>query len=262
MKTQITANLTITDEGSEYGDQYQSTYSVEFFADGSPIGKVGDVNAAVEGWAMGGWLEPGAHANLDGSGLPLWGDSQPGGWSSVDGDGGCSGKPRVKTNNQYAHDDYSDPIIIFGGEGQLDIEISPEEIGEWEDLVQLADEFLDVEDPSEDLENLMEEREEKANAFRNKLIEALEDALERVLDGSHHPKEPDAEEIFENISEIYDLPELPIRIGDYMGAGKVLAYKQGDRYYSIYHPDEKDVRRVLYFLEEEVTNFLVEKILE
>ena len=238
MNTNITATLEITDEGSEYGGQYQSTYTVRLFADGKQIGKNGDVIADAEGWAIGAWLAPGAHQDIDGSGLALWGDSQPGGWRTADGDGASTGIPRVTSDGAWVKSEPYDPIIVTGGEGCLDVQIIPDDIPEWKDA---CDNLKNNEDNDDNYQSLYD----TAYDVRQEVCGAIEEALEQVLDGSHHPCEPQIEDIFNELDEIRDLEDINIRVGNYLGCGPVLAWKSETVYYYEPHPTEHDIETAL-----------------
>lgn len=239
MNTNITATLEITDEGSEYGGQYQSAYIVRLFADGKQIGKNGDVIAGAEGWAIGAWLAPGAHQDIDGSGLELWGDSQPGGWRTADGDGANTGTPRVNSDGAWVKSEPYEPINIDSGEGCLDVQIIPDDIPEWKDA---CDNLKNNEDNDDNYQSLYD----TAYDVRQEVCDAIEEAIEQVLDGSHRPSEPNQEDVYNELTEITGRVDgIDIRVGNYLGCGPVLAWEIDNVYYYEPHPTEHDIETAL-----------------
>lgn len=245
METKITTELIVLNDGGDFGGQYQSQYVVKFFADGKQIGKNEDVLAGVEGWAMGAFLAPGAHQDIDGSGLALWGDSQPGGWRCADGDGAVSGKPQLQKETYWGKCHPFEPITIFGGAGFLDIEICPTDIPEWESICNRLHDYDTIEEESgyapEDYDTIYEQAEK----IRDEVRQALEDALESTLDGSHYPKLPSDEDMYDELEELDELEDLPIRSGNYLGCGPVVAWMRNGEYHAIPHPDEQEIRGII-----------------
>jgi hypothetical protein len=166
--------------------------------------RIGEWSATVGGWVICGWVQPGAHADLDGSGLALWGNSQPGGWSWCHGGGGASGRPRV--DDSYARD-VGEPIYIPGGEGMADAEISPDDVPAWRSAIER-------DDPDE------------AERIRVELAEAIQAGIDAALEDMDGPAEPDVDEVFENadVIESYagDLDGVRLDLAEYQGAGIVL----------------------------------------
>ena len=235
--TEITATLTVADSGSECGGQYQSTYEIQLFANGRPIGRVGDAPAPVSGWAIGAWLAPGAHQDIDGSGLAMWGDSQPGGWSTAHGDGVTTGCPRP----YIAHDSECwDPVTVCGGEGCDDIEINPEDVPEWAEAVATHRAALAVyEDSGDDADawESADSAEATAEEIRAAVCAAIEAAIEAVADEGF-PDEPEADDVWRYLHEHDGL-----WWGDYCGAGPVIAWRDadGDTHFA-WHPTADEIR--------------------
>lgn len=186
---------------------------------------IGDETHEIHGWRLVGWLAPGAHADLDGSGLGLWGDSQPGGWTWCHGDGQCSGRVRVVEPRAYVQPDHDEAIEITGGEGCGDIQIAPSEVQAWRDAIASDNEPL-------------------AEAIREALVERLTDAIDGAVDSIKSP-EPESSDIYYGLDEIDGLSEMPLRLGDYLGAGVVLAWRVRDGYYHAYWPDRRDIDQAL-----------------
>lgn len=187
-------------------------YIMEIVIDGHTV--------EANGWALLGWLAPGAHADLDGSGLEVWGDGQSGGWTQCDGDGREQGLPRAKTVQVYEAGRHiaMDSEIVIG-----DVTVTADDIHAWRTA-------LDAEDADPE-------------AIRDQIIEAINDAIEFC--GSPSFGEPDAKTIYDDLRHIDDLRDLPVRIDDWQGAGLVLAWRDGNKYEFAYWPNQDDVRRAV-----------------
>lgn len=226
LTTDITATLTVTDDGDQCGEQYQSAYEIALYADGRQIGRVGDVVAPVSGWAIGAWLAPGAHADINGSGLALWGDSQPGGWTTAHDDGATTGRPRV-ANGPYDSAEGGDPIIVMGGEGMLDIEIAPADIPEWSAAVAELDRLTaanEADPDDEAIEDAWDAADSATYEIRSAIAEAIEDAIDRVVyEGM--PAEPTADDV---LAQLNGEEQDGLEWGNYQGAGPVIAWRDAD----------------------------------
>jgi hypothetical protein len=175
-----------------------------------------------------GWLAPGADQDLDGSGLACWGDAQHGGWRSVAGDGVYPRRPVADTDG-----DPDDPIVVRDGVGGT-AEIAPDTVAVWRDAVEamhIAGE-AEVGDPDSDYEALYA----RAAEIRDEIAEAINDALDDY--DVPDVEEPASEEVWQDLPET-DWPG--IRLGDWQGAGLVLAWETPDGDEHRPHPDEDDV---------------------
>lgn len=236
---EVSAKVSHIDRPERLGDGCYCDYTVEL--------TVGDHTYELPGWAVCGWLRPGAHADLDGSGLANWGSSQPGGWTSCAGDGATNGKPRVDDSPA----EYGDPIPVGGVEGRDGVEIGPEVWPAWAEAVagaqraRQAEEaayaagMADMDEAAYDaLADAADAAEKAADILRDRLFAAIEEALP---DCPAIP-EPESNDVFEELRES-DVPG--VRMGDYLGAGLVLAWRDGEEYRSAYWPDEDDIRRAV-----------------
>jgi hypothetical protein len=199
---------------------------IRLYADGRQIGRVGDQVAAVEGWAIGAWLAPGAHQDILGSALALWGDSQPGGWSAAHGDGAVTGRPRVATG-PYDRAEAGDPIIVHGGEGMLDIEILPADIPEWSAAVAGLERVTaaNEKDPDDELMAIAWSATDRvASEIREAVAEAIGDAIDSVVDDGL-PEEPTADDV---LAYLCGQDQDGLEWGDYLGAGPVIAWRDAD----------------------------------
>jgi hypothetical protein len=171
-----------------------------------------DCEIDLTGFLTCGWLQPGAHADLDGSGLSCWGDAQQGGWRSVGGDGVNPRRPLVDTDEP---DEPDAAIVIVDGAGNT-VEITPAHVPVWRDAVAAGD--------------------DRAGEIRASLVEALADALSDY--DIPDVEEPASEDIFEDLSET-DWPG--IRLGNWQGAGLAIAWETSDGYEHRYWPADDDV---------------------
>lgn len=187
---------------------------------------VGERSLTVDGWVVCGWLAPGANCDLDGSGLANWGSSQRGGWAVCDGDGQMSGRPQADESGEY-----SDPISVGNSCGNH-VEVTPDMVPEWAAAVAIVD-SIDSEADEDGYESAIE----AAEAIRSEVVAAINDALR---DYDTDCPEPDAETIYDDLSEIDGLEAFPIRFGDFRGAGAVLAWKDGDEFQFDFHPSSVD----------------------
>lgn len=242
--TDITAKITVNDGGSECGGRYQSSYEIAIYADGRQIGRCGDQIVAVEGWAIGAWLRPGAHQDINGSGLDLWGSNQPGGWSTAHSDEATTGRPRV-ANGPYDRTGGGDPIVIMGGEGFLDIEVSPADIPEWAEAVAELERLTAANEADPDdgaTASALEAAEQSASEIRDAIAEAIEDAIDSVVDEGR-PEEPTAEDV---LCHLRGEDQDGLEWGDYLGAGPVIAWRDADGEAQLrWWPDEDDIREAI-----------------
>jgi len=200
-------------------------------------------------WALCGWIQPGASADLDGYGLAQWGSSQPGGWSCCDSDGAYTGR---YTLSHSPADGWDEPIRIEAPypDGE-DVEITPADLPEWQALIAQAEAATTARETASDQEEdeagltpcdhacaAEEAAEDAAQAYRDSLVEALGEALDEAEPIA--VPEPDAGDIWHDLDES-DVPG--IRVGDWRGAGWVIVWRDaaGD-FEHRYWPDESDVR--------------------
>jgi hypothetical protein len=181
--------------------------------------------APVEGWAIGAWLKPGAHEDIDGSALALSGHLQPGGWHTAHGDGGSTGRPSVD-HGPYDHDDGDAPIIVRGGEGMPDIKVIPADIPEWAAAVAELERLTTAFDADPDDESIA--ADDAATDIRAAICEAINDAIDAVVDEGR-PEEPDG-----------------LEWGEYRGAGPVIAWRDADGEAQFrWWPDADDIREAV-----------------
>lgn len=208
---------------------------------------VGEHTYQLDGWAVCGWLRPGAHADLDGSGLANWGSSQPGGWTSCGGDGATNGLPRVSLYDG----EYGDSVQVGDVEGREDAEIEPEAWPAWEEAIATARKARENEEAA--YESGLADRDEAAyaslcetanlaEAHAATLRDLLAEAITAALPASPNIPEPSAGDVYEELSES-DVPR--VRVGDYLGAGMVLAWLDGGEHRMTYWPDMDDMRRAV-----------------
>ena len=198
---------------------------------------VGAVVHDLDGWYLCGWLAPRAHADLDGSALALWGDAQSGGWTMCDGDGTHSGLVRI--DHEYACTDGDASISVLGGEGGRGAEIIPSDVPEWQALIVARDrcDRCESHDEWDRLNSL-------ACGLRGQLRTAIAAAIDRAV-GAMDVPEVDSEEIYDDLPDLDGLEDLPIRAGNWRGAGVVLAWCAGGEYDYTYWPGAGDVPRAL-----------------
>lgn len=228
----ISAKIGSIGDPERLGDNCYADYTVEL--------TIGDEILTVDGWALCGWLAPGAHADLDGSGLAVWGDAQHGGWTSCSGDGATNGLPRTS----LLPAEYDEPISVGGAEGRDNLEIGPEHWPVWEDAIRAtkAAEKAAADAEGEDTEDALLVAAGEAATYAAMLRDRLDTAIQDALPDSPDIPEPEAEEVWDAIAET-DVPG--VRLGDYAGAGLALAWRVGDTYEMIYWPDESDARRAV-----------------
>lgn len=190
--------------------------------------KIGEHELTVPAWCHCGWLAPGANADLDGSGLSLWGSSQPGGWRVVDGDGAYNGRVSVDSSTD---EDY-DSLIVVSATHLTSVDITPDMIPEWKAAIEAA---KLCEESAGDDDDSHKDAYDTALSIREDIINRLTEVLE---DYSYECPEPDAETLYDSLNEIEGLEGLPVRFGDYKGAGPVLAWTDGEDYDMDYHPSE------------------------
>jgi hypothetical protein len=61
-------------------------------------------------------------------------------------------------------------------------------------------------------------------------------------DYSYGCPEPDAETLYDSLDEIEGIEGMPVRFGNYKGAGPVLVWSDGEDYDFDYHPSETPSR--------------------
>ena len=189
---------------------------------------VGGKEYSLDGWVVCGWLRPGASTDHDGSGLTNWGDSQPGGWSFTDRDGNVGGRPRVDEGGNFA-----DAITIGTDDNGGQVSIGMTTVPAWYAAGALA---LRREEEAERLDtdaahDAASEAIEAAEAIREELVEAINEAIDAV---DVDCPEPTAEAIYQHLDrdgEIDGIGSLPIRHGDYLGAGQCIAWRDADGEY-------------------------------
>lgn len=234
MKTDIKTTISASAGSEDYRDDLDDGLYIDY-----QLGLVvGDKEYALTGWFVAGWLAPGAHADLDGSGLANWGDSQPGGWSVCRTDGQSNGAVRV----WGGEDSHDSPIRIESGEGGEDVEIRPEDIEEWQAAVDLVRTHED-DTEGDDYERAVAACEEIREQITQMLVSAIEAAIYCVETG-----EPDSEIIYDSpgMKEVDGMKDLPIRIGNWKGAGMVIVWQDDEgRYDHRYWPDDRDIERAI-----------------
>lgn len=236
---QVSARVTHIADPERLGDGCYCDYVVEL--------TIGEHTYQLNGWAVCGWLRPGAHADLDGSGLANWGSSQPGGWSSCSGDGATNGLPRVSLYDG----EYGDAIVVGDVEGRTGAEIEPETWAAWADAIAAARKAREAEESA--YEAGLEDTDEAAYDSLCEAADLTEQhaadlrwqfavAIEEALPGCPDIPEPSAEDVYAELSEC-DVPG--VRVGDYLGAGMVLAWLADGEHRMAYWPDQDDMRRAV-----------------
>ena len=226
LTTEISARVTGTDDWSEASPNYcAADYTVRL--------TIGDRHLDLTGWVIGGWIKPGASQDIDGSALDNWGNSQPGGWSVSDGNG-CAGG-RVVCEEAGPSDDYDSPVTIYSHSTDS---VDPQDVPEWHAACQRADDLIGADQEAE-----YDQAVEQAQAIRCAVIDAVTTALSAIR--SPAPEEPSAEDLYDDLGEIDGAEVLPVRLGNWRGAGVAMAWMADGEYRSTYWPDESDILRTV-----------------
>lgn len=189
--------------------------------------EVGRHTLYLRGSVVCGWLPPGSHQDHDLSALPLY---PAGGWSFCDSDGRNSG--RVVVQNEG--DSYDSPIEI-GAFGMESVMITPEMIPEWENALNWSEE-IDCGSGSW--------------AYRVKVCEKIKEEILEVLTKELENYEvdcprPDAKDVYYELNKIPGLEGLPMTLGNYLGAGVVLAWEEDDEYFMECWPKTVNALRIV-----------------
>lgn len=201
-------------EWEELGSGLYANYTIKLSIAGREI--------EITGWRVGGWLAPGASADLDGSGLAQWGSNQPGGWSECEGDGQFSGDPEVEVKQDRAT---GAPILrIISGQGGPDTTLTCADVGiAWPDPDGADDDQYD---------DIIAAAEAAMQALR----ETLADAIEAAIPGS--PAEPSPIAIWYALDAERGAEACPVRVGDYLGTNNPRVVVCNNDRYTSYHPDD------------------------
>jgi hypothetical protein len=200
----VTVTVYDPDSPEEHGGMCFAEYTIEL-----TIGD--DLGVDLSGFLACGWMQ-----------------GQPPGWISV---------PHVRPklwDDPDEHNDPDDTIIIIDGVNYADeimsrmhkapvVHLTPDDVPVWRAALRAA----------RDDDSALE----RAAEIRASLVEAISDALKSY--SVPDAPEPTSEQVYEDLPE-GDWPG--IRLGDWRGAGIVLAWSTGDGDYDHrYWPDEDDV---------------------
>lgn len=183
-------------------------------------------------WHLCGFLAPGASGDLDGSGLSLWGNSQPGGWRTCDNDGQSRGFIKVDYDSDIG-------ILIDTPDNRFIIDVKELFPGLSENIQ--SELISDFDDSKEKYDVLVAQLLDGLSLLTKKIDKEITNLYE-----SAEPSEPNAEDVYLNLSDIRNLEDINVRVGDYEGAGPCVAWRdERNEYHFISHPDESDVEDIV-----------------
>lgn len=241
-KLNVQASCVDVDTCDEISEGYCSReYTIEIAINGRTLG-------TVKGWQHVGWIAPGANEDIDGSGLANWGSSQPGGWSVCDGDGQCSGNVQAwdKTDDDHGSTIQVEAETAIGAT----LEIDPGDVNEWAAALAVIDSLDEYDDAQFEAYSAAVDR---CDEIRQSIISAVNAACENC--GPEDDGEPDSETIFDDLNES---SVQCVRLGNWKGAGRVLAWRDAEGIYShTIYPDLEDVRSAVVAAADELAADLI-----